>query len=238
MGAAALKIADESPNLRAQFAERITAAWHKSREKILALGNALIEAKQKLPHGEFTAMLESDLPFGPRTARRMMRIATSERLPNRTPVAVSHDDVFNYATQDVIESLTDAEYEAGIQRGVIRPDTTKAEVVDFKRQIRSGTPHRPRHADIAEPHAPAGVMGSAGAATLTARSYSELVWLLIQRRKLLGITQLDLDQRIGWGDGMTSKLEIPHMQDGRLAGPGTFKDWLQALGVGLQMVAV
>ncbi len=234
MGEAALKIEHE-PNLRAQFAERITAAWHKSREKIIALGIALIEARQQLEYADFEAMIERDLPFGPDHARRIMRIAADPRLS----CASKHTDLPQaIEAMDELRKLDDTQFEGAIASGTINPNMTVLDARAYVRSVKGSSTHRPRHSEIAQPASPAGSMSTAGAQTLTARSYSEMVWLLVQRRMVLGLTQLDLDARIGWGDGMTSKLEIPHTQEGRVAGPGTLKDWLQALGVGLQVVVV
>jgi Protein of unknown function (DUF3102) len=50
----------------------------------IAVGKLLIDAKDKLPHGEFTEMVDCDLPFGPRTAERLMVVARNEVLSNPT----------------------------------------------------------------------------------------------------------------------------------------------------------
>ena len=63
---------------RAGWAERIRKATEKTIEAtrktvvagMIEIGKLLIEAKAALPHGEFTKMVECDLPFAPRTAQR------------------------------------------------------------------------------------------------------------------------------------------------------------------------
>jgi Protein of unknown function (DUF3102) len=47
------------------------------------VGNKLIEAKQELEHGQFERMIREQLPFGKRTAQRLMVIAQDERLTNQ-----------------------------------------------------------------------------------------------------------------------------------------------------------
>lgn len=94
--------------------------------------------------------------------------------------------------------------------------------------------HRPGHRDISAPAAPAGSLSTTGA--LIGRTYSELVWLLIQRRHALGMSQECLDHRIGWCERQTSKLEIPHRDTGRVAGPRMLAEWLAGLQVGIQLV--
>ena len=45
-------------------------------------GPCLNVAKTELAHGEFLAMIERELPFGPSTAQRLMMIAEDARLTN------------------------------------------------------------------------------------------------------------------------------------------------------------
>jgi hypothetical protein len=74
MTAAAFQV-DEPSALRRELAEGIKAAWHKSCEHVLRIGRLLIEAKDKLAHGEFTQMILEDMPFGPRQAQTFMELA-------------------------------------------------------------------------------------------------------------------------------------------------------------------
>src|SRR5262245_48313886 len=66
---------------RERYAEAIASVCRRAG---LAAGLLLIDAKEKLPHGDFEAMIESDLPFGPRTAERLMVVARNEVLSNPT----------------------------------------------------------------------------------------------------------------------------------------------------------
>ena len=62
---------------RADFAIAITRRWQDSVRAIIDVGRLLCTAKATLPHGEFGRMLESDqIPFGMRTAQRLMEIAS------------------------------------------------------------------------------------------------------------------------------------------------------------------
>ena len=72
------------PRTRAHFASQIAAEWRKSLQAIFECGHLLVAAKEQLAHGEFTKMIEHDLPFGDRTAERLMAIACDERLTNPT----------------------------------------------------------------------------------------------------------------------------------------------------------
>jgi phage N-6-adenine-methyltransferase len=108
-----------------QWAERITAAWNKSREAIFEVGQLLLAAKDELPHGSFEDMVESKLPFGSRTARRLMSIARDVRLSDRT-----HGSVLptSWRTLYELTKLSDETFEAGINRGIIRPDMERKDL--------------------------------------------------------------------------------------------------------------
>ena len=60
---------------RALWAKRICAASRKTVAAMIQTGRLLIAAKAKLKHGEFIAMLRSDLPFKERVAQHLMKIA-------------------------------------------------------------------------------------------------------------------------------------------------------------------
>src|SRR5579863_10141495 len=52
-------IAQIEPQTVAEYAERITACWHRSREAFIEAGRLLCAAKASLDHGEFTSMVET-----------------------------------------------------------------------------------------------------------------------------------------------------------------------------------
>lgn len=68
--------------------------------------------------------------------------------------------------------------------------------------------------------------------------YASLVRALTARRKALGMTQLDLDERAGFQDGYAGKLEIGYRPGGRTVGAVSLPLWLEALGVRLAVVPV
>ena len=65
---------------RAQWARAICATHKATVQNIFKMGRLLSAAKKKLQHGEFTTMIESDLPFGKRTAQMLMAVAADARL--------------------------------------------------------------------------------------------------------------------------------------------------------------
>ncbi len=127
----------------------------------------------------------------------------------------------------LIDRLNDHELEAGIARGVIREGVTRQEIMDLTKELRSEHQHRPLSSKCPAPARPE---------AQGARSYHELVYLLVGWRKSKGLSQAALDDLIGWGEGQTSKYEIPHQDDGRIASWPATLQWMQGLGLGIQLV--
>jgi hypothetical protein len=71
-----------------EFATEITASWLSAVTGIIRTGHLLRQAKIQLAHGDWTDMLVQKLPFGPRTAQRLMAIAAHPVLSNPTHVSV------------------------------------------------------------------------------------------------------------------------------------------------------
>jgi N6-adenosine-specific RNA methylase IME4 len=111
--------------LRTTWASRIAAEWRRSLSAILEVGRLLTEAKDALPHGEFGAMIESELPFGARTAQMLMTIAADERLSN--PKHASHLPP-SWATLHELTKLPDDQFAAALRDNVIRPDMERREI--------------------------------------------------------------------------------------------------------------
>ncbi|WP_295543440.1 hypothetical protein [uncultured Thiohalocapsa sp.] len=71
---------DTKPRTRADWAARITTAYAKTVESIVKTGAELLAAKDALPRGAFQKMVRRDLPFGDRTAQKLMAIARNPAL--------------------------------------------------------------------------------------------------------------------------------------------------------------
>ena len=118
---------------RGNWASRIAAAWQKSRESIIEVGCLLIEAKCELPHGEFEVMVGSELPFGARTAQRLMAVASDQRLLNATHASVLPS---SWMTLYSLTKLSDDEFGAALEQGVIRPDVQRSEIIVWQKALR------------------------------------------------------------------------------------------------------
>lgn len=74
-----------------------------------------------------------------------------------------------------------------------------------------------------------------GAESIT--TYDELVAYLVARRHALGWSQAELDQRAGFQDGYSAKLESWRGPQGKVAGAVIMPLWFAALGIALKPVA-
>jgi hypothetical protein len=112
--------------LRERYVKRVAKLIHKTAENVIAIGDILIEAREgpdRLPHGEFEAMIKEDLGFSPATARKFMAIARYE------PIR-SHENVLP-ADWNIIYRLTllePATFIRNIQTGVIHRAMARADV--------------------------------------------------------------------------------------------------------------
>jgi hypothetical protein len=76
-------------------------------------------SSSRLPRGEFLAMVASELPFGDRTARRLMAIARDPRISNRTHASLLPP---SWMTLFELTKLDDAQFQARLAgRHVIAP---------------------------------------------------------------------------------------------------------------------
>jgi N6-adenosine-specific RNA methylase IME4 len=121
----ALTVIEIDPRSAAEFAAKISACCRRTVEAIIETGRLLIRAKVLLPHGEFEAMVESDLPFGPRSARMLMAIADDPRLQNGTNGSVLPT---SWRCLYEITRLDDATLETRIADGTIRADMVRQDL--------------------------------------------------------------------------------------------------------------
>jgi hypothetical protein len=128
-----IKLAFAELKTREQFVSEIRTLWADAQERFILIGRYLIQAKQRLPHGEYTDMIEDELPFGPQVAFQLARVATAieegklaiEELPR------------SYATAYHLTTLTDEELERARKANIVRPDVKRREIVAFKQQVRA-----------------------------------------------------------------------------------------------------
>lgn len=117
-------VAEIEPRTASEFAERITACWHRSREAYIEAGRLLCSAKAALEHGEFEAMVAT-LPFKIRKAEMLMEIYRDQRLVNPQYVALLPNEL---GTLYDITRLKEDKFQSAITSGTIRPDIERKEV--------------------------------------------------------------------------------------------------------------
>jgi len=117
---------------RQEFTQEIRYHWSRSRKEFLSIGRYLNRAKDILPHGEFEAMIESDMPFSVETAFRFRAVAdaidtgrlTMDVLPGAESVAYQ------------IVTMKPEELERAKAVGLVRPDVTRRQLIAFKQSLR------------------------------------------------------------------------------------------------------
>jgi protein gp37 len=112
---------------RALWAEEINATWQGNVEGVLRTGKTIISSKDdpNLEHGEFLAMIKSDLVFGKTTAQRLMKIARHPILTKAAHVQLLPP---SWGTLYEITKLSNEEIEARLADGRINPETTRVEI--------------------------------------------------------------------------------------------------------------
>jgi hypothetical protein len=118
------------------WAERITNAYGDSVSAIIEVGRQLVQAKQDCQGswGELTGETTGKplLPFGYRTARRIMAIANNAAISNRTHVS---DLPASWGTLAILASLPADDIEAAIADGAIHPEMERKDAEALKASI-------------------------------------------------------------------------------------------------------
>jgi Protein of unknown function (DUF3102) len=120
---------------QAQFIAEIEVLWRQANENFLAIGRYLSQAKARLPHGEFETMVNSALPFGVSVARKLRAVAEAidrKLLPPPDELPANYSTIYEMAT------LTEHERELAKKRALISREATRAQLLQFKREIRMG----------------------------------------------------------------------------------------------------
>ena len=119
------------------FASVIARRWQDSVLAIIDVGKLLMGAKNELPHGEFESMVESNkVPFGTRTARRLMAIATHSILSNRTHAS---DLPPSWMTVYELTRAPDQALTLWLTDGTIHPEMERKDVLSLLRSLRAST---------------------------------------------------------------------------------------------------
>lgn len=128
-----------------EAAEYVSDSWRNAVESIIETGRRLIEAKQRVDHGNWGAAVEL-MPFGDSTARLLMQTSAHPVLSNQD---YSHDLPASWRTLSILAQLPADEVAALIASGKITPDLQQLEaraLVAGKREpdeVKDPLPPRP-----------------------------------------------------------------------------------------------
>lgn len=112
----------------------IQKEWGDARDSFLAIGRALIELEDMLTKAEFTRLrhgTERLLPFSDATATQLRQIARAVD-GGRIPADACPG---SYGTAYQITLLTDPQLRLARERGLIRPDVTRREIMQLRREV-------------------------------------------------------------------------------------------------------
>jgi hypothetical protein len=137
---------------QAEYVDEISRLWRESQQRFLAIGRYLIQAKSRLPHGEFEEMVRTKLPFGVGVAYQLRAVAEAIDTGR-----VCEDELPpSYSIVYRVVKFTNYELEIARQRSLIRPNVTRREIEEFAQSIRkpiaptgdSRSALRQRHAQL------------------------------------------------------------------------------------------
>lgn len=118
-----------------QVRAEIQKEWSDARDSFLAIGRALLSLEETLTRTEWQRLRQSSeklFPFSEATATQLRQIARavdSGRLPREQCPG-------SYGTAYQITLLSDAQLQAAQDRGLIRPDVTRREIMVLRRETR------------------------------------------------------------------------------------------------------
>lgn len=126
----ALQTTKMEPQCAEEFVSEISRLWSRAQSAFLEIGRLLIKAKNTLPHGEYVAAVEAELPFSARTAYQLREAARwalggavpKERLPG------------SYSTIYLLSTLEPPLLQEAEKDGLIRPELKRAELIEWRRR--------------------------------------------------------------------------------------------------------
>lgn len=116
-----------------EAAAYVTEAWRGSVAAIVLTGRRLLEARSRVPEGQWLQAVEK-MPFGERTAQQIMRVAEHPDLD------ASHDSGLDrlprdYNTLSILAGLPEGQVTAHIQAGAITPELDRRQARDLVRSV-------------------------------------------------------------------------------------------------------
>jgi hypothetical protein len=117
-----------------QFTTSIMAAWHRSVDSIIEVGELWDKAKSSLSKEELKE-LKGSTKFNEPTISKLISIAKDPRITDPKYRAIMPS---SYSTLYELTHLSDAEFESAFNDGVLRPDIERDEVKALRGEQHSG----------------------------------------------------------------------------------------------------
>jgi hypothetical protein len=129
----ALETARHEPRRPDEYVSEISRLWSRAQGAFLEIGKLLIRAKELLPHGEYTASVEEQLPFSSRTAYQLREAARwALEMDRRQSIPISRLPG-SYSTIYLLSTLDPPTLKEAEQKGLIRPDLRRSELVAWRK---------------------------------------------------------------------------------------------------------
>ena len=123
---------------------QVTANWQAANRHFVQIGMLILDAEHALPKALYERLLVSNrvFPFGPSVTTMLVQIARAIR--DRRLTEDSLPTTYTVAYQ--VAAMKPEVLALAKERGLVRPDATKAELIEFKRQLRMDSirPEAPR----------------------------------------------------------------------------------------------
>src|SRR3954469_584740 len=116
---------------RSEYVEEIRRLWQDAAEKFLAIGRYLRQAKERLRHGEFEAMIAADLPFGKHVAYQLKAIA--EAVDGGR--VEQHELPPSYTTAYKLIEMKPETLARARQANLVRSTVTRREIIQFQKSL-------------------------------------------------------------------------------------------------------
>ncbi|HYD31311.1 MAG TPA: hypothetical protein VEB64_10715, partial [Azospirillaceae bacterium] len=115
-------------------ADRIKSLWADAQQRLLDIGELLDWAERQFKAGgQFIAWIDASLPFKRGAAYQILKAARALRsgiVPHEVAPA-------GYTAVYLASTLTPEERQLALDKGVIRPDMRRQDLVAFKRSLRA-----------------------------------------------------------------------------------------------------
>jgi hypothetical protein len=121
------------------FREHLERLWKETRQRVLAIGRNLMNALEKLEPfpGRFESLVEG-LPFSRPIASQMIAIARA--VEDKKLLEEEIPPSYSIAYQ--LTTLSDEEIKRARTQGIVRPDISRKDIIEFKRVQRSSRPRQ------------------------------------------------------------------------------------------------